>query len=144
MIRSQAFVILFLWRLRVDHRRILGILPYAGDALLTAVLLDIAFTGCDYLAVFGLQAESELAGLILIDLELGVLLLLKSRNSLVLKIGDRRILDNALDAIFDAGKSIIDLAAHCDHLAVSCFKTVGIAGLSCFNDEFSHDIQHLS
>ena len=58
----------------LDNGSINSVLSYAGDTLLAAVLLDIALTGGDDLTVFCFKAESELARLVLVYLELRICL----------------------------------------------------------------------
>ena len=124
---------------RLDNRSIRSILTNAFDTVFAAVLLYIAFTCSDNLAVSCFKTESEFASLILVDLKLRVLLFLEALNCLILDISNGSVLSNACSSVFAAFETGINLSAYSDNFSVTGFKTECIACFSLFNNKFSHN-----
>ena len=103
-----------------------GVLPDGSDAVLAGGLGGIAFGGGNDLAVACLQTEAELAGLVLIQLKLGM------QGSLFLrqvgKIGIRSDIGNTLDTLAASCDGGIDLGGG-DNFAVAGFQIKLVAGV---------------
>lgn len=89
------------------------------------------------LAIGGFQPEAVLSGLVGVDLKLGMLLRGKSRDSLILDRGHRRVFLNAGNARAAGGHTVVDLGGR-DDLAVGCLEVEYVTGLCRFNYELAH------
>ena len=109
----------------------ISVLLNAFDAVYAACLSGVALGSEDGLAVLSLEAETELAGLVLVDLKLGMLFGCVSFNGLVLYSGDGSILLNALDAV-EAGSLGSIYFGSADNLMVASEKIKLDAGVYGF------------
>ena len=114
-----------------------SVLTNGLDAIGAACLAGIALAGSDNLAVASLEAEAELASLVLINLKLGICYSCKILNSLVFKLCGNRAAANAVNTLFAGGNGSI-LLAYCNNFTVACLKCERISTLiAYFNLEFS-------
>ena len=118
-------------RLSYDDRGVGGVLGDGGDALLGAGLGLVAFGFADILAVGGLQAEAELAGLVLVQFvfRIGLLFVL----GLVLDVG-RGVLLHGSDAVFTGGHGRVGLGGGQDDFAVGGLQIKGELAVFCRDD----------
>lgn len=140
---GMSFTLFF--RFGLYYGSVGSIFPHACNALFAAIFFDIALTDGNDLAVSCFEAESEFAGFILVYLKLRISFLGEALYGLVLEISDGSVFRNACDAVSDACKGVVDLAACGDDFAVTGFKSEGIACFGIIDNKFSHDkFQHLS
>ena len=134
---GSPFLVSFYLRFQLFHGGVRGILADRFNAVQAGGLGLIALRRGDDLAVAGLQAEPELAGLVSIDLKLGIGDGDNLRRGLILQLGIRSILTDGFNALHAGGFGSIDFAGG-DGLAVAGFQIEHKTGLGRFDDKFTH------
>ena len=122
----------------MDDFSAVGVLFDRFNTVHTVLMIDIAFGNCDDLAIGGLEAEAELAALVGVDFELGMLFGSITFDSLILYSGDGGILHDRLDALHAGGFGGINFRGG-DDLTVGRLKIKLDACICIANDEFTNN-----
>ena len=112
----------------------------AVDTVEAGSLGLVALAGGDDLAVAGLQAEAELAGLIHINFKLGVGNGLEILDSLVFQLGGNSVLADALDTVQAALLAGVNFAGS-DDFAVAGLQVKLDASIGLTDHKLSHDMK---
>ena len=118
-------------------RRVRRILLDALDAVQAADLRGIALAHRDDLPVLRLQAEAELARLVLIDLKLRMGGLHEALYRLILHRGDGRVDLDAVDTLESRALALVHLGGR-DDLAISGLQVKLDAGGYLSHEKLSH------
>ena len=132
----MAFIVLIRLLLCLNYLGI-GVLLNALNAVHAAGLGGVTLRSEDDLAVSSLEAESELACLVVINLKLGVLLGLNGFNSLVFDSSFGSYPLNAFNAVLAGSLSGLNLGS-AYNLTIACYEIKLNAGLNFFNNKLAH------